>query len=307
MSKKNPRLTNTDINSELKDQYGVQDSVQGHCQKTSAQRWTLQKGPSEQANDSGEEPFSSTELRHLLPWSTTVKEKRHHDRLRIKRRNTSKIDGISQPAEIRHNRSSVSSPGDFKVDLHKSIMEMNTKMRDLEELVAVQQKRLESVEAAMKEVKEKKEDLAEIKERRRSIVAIGVPEATCSSMFERSAADINAVHELFKCVDATSPPITVYRLGRQREDGKPRLLKIVLSSTFAQRDVLKKAHKLKSFRTTDGRPIFLRPSMSREELVQYHDNRRKNYANKSLATNANATPLQIRKDTPTNIFTDPKN
>uniref|UniRef100_A0A8R1HID5 Uncharacterized protein n=1 Tax=Caenorhabditis japonica TaxID=281687 RepID=A0A8R1HID5_CAEJA len=36
--------------------------VQGHCQKTSAQRWTLQKGPSEQANDSGEEPFSSTEV-----------------------------------------------------------------------------------------------------------------------------------------------------------------------------------------------------------------------------------------------------
>uniref|UniRef100_A0A8R1EUQ5 Amino acid transporter n=1 Tax=Caenorhabditis japonica TaxID=281687 RepID=A0A8R1EUQ5_CAEJA len=62
MSKKNPRLTNTDINSELKDQYGVQDSVQGHCQKTSAQRWILRKWPSEQANDSGEEPFSSTEV-----------------------------------------------------------------------------------------------------------------------------------------------------------------------------------------------------------------------------------------------------
>uniref|UniRef100_A0A8R1DVH7 Transposase Tc1-like domain-containing protein n=1 Tax=Caenorhabditis japonica TaxID=281687 RepID=A0A8R1DVH7_CAEJA len=44
MSKKNPRLTSTDINSELKDQYGVQ------------------KAPSEEANDSGEEPFSSTEV-----------------------------------------------------------------------------------------------------------------------------------------------------------------------------------------------------------------------------------------------------
>uniref|UniRef100_A0A8R1E3K8 Uncharacterized protein n=1 Tax=Caenorhabditis japonica TaxID=281687 RepID=A0A8R1E3K8_CAEJA len=44
MSKKNPRLTSTDINSELKDPYGVQ------------------KAPSEQANDSGEEPFSSTEV-----------------------------------------------------------------------------------------------------------------------------------------------------------------------------------------------------------------------------------------------------
>uniref|UniRef100_A0A8R1EEU8 Peptidase_M13 domain-containing protein n=2 Tax=Caenorhabditis japonica TaxID=281687 RepID=A0A8R1EEU8_CAEJA len=62
MSKKNPRLTSTDINSELKDQYGVQDSVQGHCQQTSAPHWTLQKAPSEQANDSGEEPFSSTEV-----------------------------------------------------------------------------------------------------------------------------------------------------------------------------------------------------------------------------------------------------
>uniref|UniRef100_A0A8R1E5U7 Uncharacterized protein n=1 Tax=Caenorhabditis japonica TaxID=281687 RepID=A0A8R1E5U7_CAEJA len=44
MSKKNPRLTSTDINSELKDHYGVQ------------------KAPSEQANDSGEEPFSWTEV-----------------------------------------------------------------------------------------------------------------------------------------------------------------------------------------------------------------------------------------------------
>uniref|UniRef100_A0A8R1E761 Uncharacterized protein n=1 Tax=Caenorhabditis japonica TaxID=281687 RepID=A0A8R1E761_CAEJA len=66
MSKKNPRLTSTDINSELKDQYGVQftwlTGVQRHCQKTSAPRWTLQKAPSEKANDSGEEPFSSTEV-----------------------------------------------------------------------------------------------------------------------------------------------------------------------------------------------------------------------------------------------------
>uniref|UniRef100_A0A8R1EQQ0 Uncharacterized protein n=2 Tax=Caenorhabditis japonica TaxID=281687 RepID=A0A8R1EQQ0_CAEJA len=62
MSKKNPRLTSTNINSELKDQYGVQDSVQGHCQKTSAPRETLQKAPRKQANDSGEEPFSSTEV-----------------------------------------------------------------------------------------------------------------------------------------------------------------------------------------------------------------------------------------------------
>uniref|UniRef100_A0A8R1IGA6 TPR_REGION domain-containing protein n=1 Tax=Caenorhabditis japonica TaxID=281687 RepID=A0A8R1IGA6_CAEJA len=66
MNKKNPRLTSTDINSELKDHYGVQltwlPGVQGHCQKKSAPRFTLQKAPSEQANDSGEEPFSSTEV-----------------------------------------------------------------------------------------------------------------------------------------------------------------------------------------------------------------------------------------------------
>uniref|UniRef100_K7IFN2 HTH luxR-type domain-containing protein n=1 Tax=Caenorhabditis japonica TaxID=281687 RepID=K7IFN2_CAEJA len=62
MNKKKPRLTSTDINSELKDQYGVQISVQGHCQKTSAPCETLQKASSEQANDSGEEPFSWTEV-----------------------------------------------------------------------------------------------------------------------------------------------------------------------------------------------------------------------------------------------------
>uniref|UniRef100_A0A8R1IDS4 Uncharacterized protein n=1 Tax=Caenorhabditis japonica TaxID=281687 RepID=A0A8R1IDS4_CAEJA len=66
MSKKNPRLTSTDINSELKDKYGVQltwlPGVQGHWKKTFAPRFTLQKAPREQANDSGEEPFSSTEV-----------------------------------------------------------------------------------------------------------------------------------------------------------------------------------------------------------------------------------------------------
>uniref|UniRef100_A0A8R1I443 Uncharacterized protein n=1 Tax=Caenorhabditis japonica TaxID=281687 RepID=A0A8R1I443_CAEJA len=36
--------------------------VSKYCQKTSAPRETRQKAPSEQANDSGEEPFSSTEV-----------------------------------------------------------------------------------------------------------------------------------------------------------------------------------------------------------------------------------------------------
>uniref|UniRef100_A0A8R1EBX7 Uncharacterized protein n=1 Tax=Caenorhabditis japonica TaxID=281687 RepID=A0A8R1EBX7_CAEJA len=48
-------------------------------------------------------------------------------------------------------------------------------------------------------------------------------------------------------------------------------------------------------------------SMSREELVQFHDNRRKNRSNQSPATNANATPLQPRKEIPTPMITDSKN
>uniref|UniRef100_A0A8R1DYL1 Uncharacterized protein n=1 Tax=Caenorhabditis japonica TaxID=281687 RepID=A0A8R1DYL1_CAEJA len=197
---------------------------------------------------------------------------------------------------------------DIKEDLRKSIWDRHEKMKSLEETIVAHQKRIEDMEMAIKDEKKKKEeDPAEVKERRRSIVAIGVPENGSSSMFERNLADTNKVHQLLQHVDATSAPVAVYRIGRQKEDGKPRLLKVVMSSQFAQRDLLKKAHKLKTFCGAGGRPIFLRPFMSREELVQYHDNRRKNYANKSLATNANATPLQIRKDTPTNIFTDPKN
>uniref|UniRef100_A0A8R1I425 Uncharacterized protein n=1 Tax=Caenorhabditis japonica TaxID=281687 RepID=A0A8R1I425_CAEJA len=54
------------------DRITVRMSVQGHCKKTSAPRETLQKAPSEQANDSGEEPFSSTEVgkgSSVLEWN----------------------------------------------------------------------------------------------------------------------------------------------------------------------------------------------------------------------------------------------
>uniref|UniRef100_A0A8R1E0I8 Uncharacterized protein n=1 Tax=Caenorhabditis japonica TaxID=281687 RepID=A0A8R1E0I8_CAEJA len=194
---------------------------------------------------------------------------------------------------------------DIKTDLHKSILDMHANMKSLEETVVAQQKRIEDMELALKDEKKKQDDPAEVKERRRSIVAIGVPEDLALPQFERSLADQNTVNQLLKHVDATSPAVSVYRLGRQREDGRPRLLKIVLTSQFAQRDTLKKAHKLKTYRGADGRHIFLRPSMSREELVQFHDNRRKNRTNQSPATNA--TPLQPRKEIPTPMITDSKN
>uniref|UniRef100_A0A8R1I7X1 Uncharacterized protein n=1 Tax=Caenorhabditis japonica TaxID=281687 RepID=A0A8R1I7X1_CAEJA len=118
----------------------------------------------------------------------------------------------------RHNRSSVSRHGrsqNRSTQIHHGNEHEDKRSRGIG-----RRPRLESVEAAPKEVKEKKEDPAEINERRRSIVAIGVPEATITLMFEISVADINAVNELLKCVDATSPPVTAYRLGRQREDSK---------------------------------------------------------------------------------------
>uniref|UniRef100_A0A8R1E843 Uncharacterized protein n=1 Tax=Caenorhabditis japonica TaxID=281687 RepID=A0A8R1E843_CAEJA len=117
-------------------------------------------------------------------------------------------------------------------------------------------------------------------------------------MFERKLADTNKVHQLLQHVYATSAPVVVYRIGRQKEDGRLRLLKVVMSIQFAQRDLLKKAHKLKTLCGAGGRPIFLRPSMPPEELAQYYENRRRNSPNQSQATNANATPLQQRKDTP---------
>uniref|UniRef100_A0A8R1EVD0 Uncharacterized protein n=1 Tax=Caenorhabditis japonica TaxID=281687 RepID=A0A8R1EVD0_CAEJA len=56
-------------------------------------------------------------------------------------------------------------------------------------------------------------------------------------MFERSLADTNKVNQLLQHVDATSAPVAVYRIGRQKEDGRPRLLKVVMSSQFSQRDL----------------------------------------------------------------------
>uniref|UniRef100_A0A8R1I859 Uncharacterized protein n=1 Tax=Caenorhabditis japonica TaxID=281687 RepID=A0A8R1I859_CAEJA len=47
--------------------------------------------------------------------------------------------------------------------------------------VDAQQKRIEDMELALKDEKKKQDDPAEVKERRRSIVAIGVPENGSSS------------------------------------------------------------------------------------------------------------------------------
>uniref|UniRef100_A0A8R1DU08 Uncharacterized protein n=1 Tax=Caenorhabditis japonica TaxID=281687 RepID=A0A8R1DU08_CAEJA len=134
---------------------------------------------------------------------------------------------------------------DIKTDLHKSILDLHANMKSLEETVVAQQKRIEDMELTLKDEKKKQDDPAEVKERRRSIVAIGVPENGSSSMFERNLADTNKVHQLLQHVDATSAPVAVYRIGRQKEDGRPRLLKVVMSSQFAQRDLLKTVHKLK--------------------------------------------------------------
>uniref|UniRef100_A0A8R1I671 Uncharacterized protein n=1 Tax=Caenorhabditis japonica TaxID=281687 RepID=A0A8R1I671_CAEJA len=102
MSKKNPRLTSTNINSELKDQYGVQDSVQGHCQKTSAPRETLQKAPSEQANNSGEEPFSLTEVgkgSSALKWNKVL----WSDESKYLMINTEGIIHVRRPVDKRYD------------------------------------------------------------------------------------------------------------------------------------------------------------------------------------------------------------
>uniref|UniRef100_A0A8R1E0Z5 Enoyl-[acyl-carrier-protein] reductase, mitochondrial n=1 Tax=Caenorhabditis japonica TaxID=281687 RepID=A0A8R1E0Z5_CAEJA len=119
---------------------------------------------------------------------------------------TTAIDRIQENVDNCSKGSSIGSHGREKADLHNSILDMNMKMKRLEETVVAQQKRIDDMEMALMDEKKNQEDPEEVNK-------IGVPEDGSLSMFERSLAVMNKVNQLLKLVDALSPPLAVYRLG----------------------------------------------------------------------------------------------
>ncbi|KAF1759159.1 hypothetical protein GCK72_015620 [Caenorhabditis remanei] len=150
------------------------------------------------------------------------------------------------------------------------VKEINDRIELLTKELAAQQLRVSDLEAQIKKRPQPttatNEDPAEVKERNRSVVIINVPESRSKFEHEKNLADLSHVQMLFRYLDVGCSPMAVYRLGRPRDDGRSRLLKVIMPCSQSQRAILSKAKTLRSFVTAPHPPVFIRKSLSREEL-----------------------------------------
>uniref|UniRef100_A0A8R1J0A4 Uncharacterized protein n=1 Tax=Caenorhabditis japonica TaxID=281687 RepID=A0A8R1J0A4_CAEJA len=108
----------------------------------------------------------------------------------------------------------------------------------LESELGAQRARLEKLERKMKETPETTKLATtdfERKERERSMVAINIPEGGSRFAHDNSKMDIEKVSLILKHLDMGYQPTAVYRMGKTRDDGRPRPMKIILPCQQARR------------------------------------------------------------------------
>ena len=136
----------------------------------------------------------------------------------------------------------------------------------------------------------------EEKERKRSLVLIGLPESNAPKASERANSDLNSITEILDILDVAAKPTTVYRMGHpdpnrfpEKPRKGPRVLKVVMPSSAIQRQVLaalrKHRNELKSSKKFER--CLVRPSLTPEQRAldkQAHDElrRRKQAGEKNL-------------------------
>ena len=98
--------------------------------------------------------------------------------------------------------------------------------------------------------------------RRRSLVIDGLPESTAATPSVRVAEDSGAVTALLDELGVEAQPLAVYRMGKASPT-RPRLVKVLLPFSSAQRSALAASKKLKHS-AKFGR-VFVRPSLSADE------------------------------------------
>lgn len=120
----------------------------------------------------------------------------------------------------------------------------------------------------------------------RSIVIIGVPESLSDSPVERAQNDYHCVNRIFDYLGLECCPVTAYRMGRTIPN-RNRLLKVVLPSSWFQKECIKRAPRLRYF---PHRGVYIRPSLTKEE----RDRRRaERLSNSSSAKNINRVVSQV--------------
>lgn len=98
-------------------------------------------------------------------------------------------------------------------------------------------------------------------EGKRSIVVSGIPESFAPVASSRVLHDVARLRQLFDFLHIYCQPFCLQRMSRFLT-GRPRLLKVVLSSSFYASLILRIAPTLKAFPV---RGIFVRPSLSKSE------------------------------------------
>ncbi|KAF1751228.1 hypothetical protein GCK72_017782 [Caenorhabditis remanei] len=170
-------------------------------------------------------------------------------------------------------------------------------IQQLEVELVKQQNKLKEIESALEKSSQVKvveaEDPAEAKERRRSVVLLNVPESKSYFQHERNLLDVTSINLLFRHLNLGCQPVALYRMGKERTDGKPRLLKLVLPSSQMQRELLKVAPQLKSFDTRGHPPVYVRRSMSKLELEAFREERKKTKQSQDIPRVANSEEMII--------------
>ena len=114
----------------------------------------------------------------------------------------------------------------------------------------------------------------EEKERKRSLVIIGLNESTNPTASERVKADTIATKEILDLLDVAAAPTAIYRMGHpdpnrfpDRPRKGPRVLKIVLPSSGIQRQILGalRIHRNKLKSSANFNKCIIRPSLTPEQ------------------------------------------
>jgi hypothetical protein len=109
----------------------------------------------------------------------------------------------------------------------------------------------------------------EEKERKRSVVIIGLPEPQHAKASERVKADSDAISSMIDVLNVETAPVAVYRMGRPPTDNTkgPRLIKVVLPSSQHQWRVLGalKVHRQALRKLQGCGRVLIRPSLTQEE------------------------------------------
>lgn len=120
-------------------------------------------------------------------------------------------------------------------------------------------------------------------ERKRSVVISGIPESFAPIASSRVIHDIAHLRQLFDFLQIDCQPFCLYRMGRI--SGRPRLLKVVLPSSFYASLIIRRAPRLKNFPI---RGIYVRPSLSKSERERLKSERSATTKSPPIVRNASS-------------------